>query len=263
MTSVTLIHPQDSVTIPVHQAITKCSLFQKNPTLTVSSYRVQSPVSLSIFREFVSALEGKSVNVTAINFRELNRLSEEFGFTEFSAKLWNFFEASKEGQIGSRLTEVRNAFLRESFEFIVNGSVIESEVAEAAALFPRIREQLSIDGCARKFFVNDNGIESANIRSLELLLSGEMKSKEKCQGLLIGLLGNESFERLFLNYSEEMNLWELMKERRIDLESTDVSVLSLEALPNIASRPEHAHETESTDQAQSRVHRGYQSKKHD
>jgi hypothetical protein len=34
------------------------------------------------------------------------------------------------------------------FEFIVNGSVIESEIGETASLFPRIREQLSVDGSA-------------------------------------------------------------------------------------------------------------------
>jgi hypothetical protein len=65
--------------------------------------------------------------------------------------------------------------------------VIESEIAETASLFPRIREQLSVDGRARKFFfVNDSGIESADIGSLELLLSGEITSKE---GLLIGFFG--------------------------------------------------------------------------
>jgi hypothetical protein len=161
MTSVTLIHPEDSITIPVHQAISKCSLFQNNPTLTVSPYRVQSAVSLSIFREFVSALEGKSVNITAINFGKLKRLCDEFGFTEFSSKLYRFFEGSEcsaEGQLGSLFTRMRSVFLNESFQFIVNGSVIESEIAEAAALFPRIQEQLSVDGCARKFILEDDRI---------------------------------------------------------------------------------------------------------
>jgi hypothetical protein len=142
MTSVTLIHPEDSLTIPVHQAISKCSLFQNNPTLTISPYRVQSSVSLSIFREFISALEGKSVKITAMNFGGLNQLCEEFGFTEFSSKLCRFFEGSEDsekGQMGSLLTRIRSAHLKESFQFIINGSVIESEVAETAALFGKLR----------------------------------------------------------------------------------------------------------------------------
>jgi hypothetical protein len=34
----------------------------------------------------------------------------------------------------------------------MNGTVIEIEIAEAIALFPAVREQLSVDGCGRKFF---------------------------------------------------------------------------------------------------------------
>jgi hypothetical protein len=126
--------------------------------------------------------------------------------------------------------------LNESFEFVVNGRVIESEVSETAALFPRIREQLSVDGCARKFFIHDSRIESTDLRSLELVLSGEMKSEEGCQGCLIGFLGNEIFDRLFLNFSkstEEKNLFELKKKSRINFESMDVSVLSIESLDSL------------------------------
>jgi hypothetical protein len=84
MTLVTLLHPEETFTIPTLQAMTKCSLFQNNPTLTVSPYRIQSSVSLSIFREFLSALEGNSINITDTNFTELQQLCNEFGFTEFS-----------------------------------------------------------------------------------------------------------------------------------------------------------------------------------
>jgi hypothetical protein len=53
---------------------------------------------------------------------------------------------------------------------------------------------------------------------------------------LIGLLGNENVERLFLNCSEsakEKNLTELKKENRIDFDSTNVSVFSIEALDSL------------------------------
>jgi hypothetical protein len=139
MTSVTLLHLEDTVTIPIIQAVTKCSLFENNPILLLSPYRVQSPVSLSIFREFVTALEGQTVNITTTNLSELEQLCEEFGFTEFSVKLSKFClrsDNSQRRQNGIPLSEVRKVFLRESFLFIVNGSEIESEVAESAALFP-------------------------------------------------------------------------------------------------------------------------------
>jgi hypothetical protein len=255
MTSITFIHSEGRVTIPARQAINKCNLFRNNPRRRVSPYRVQSRVSLSIFREFISALEGNSVKITSINFAGLTRLCEEFGFTELSSKLSRFvqqFEASnyseyseyeeeteeteeteefEEPQTKSRFPEVRNRFLKESFQFIVNGSTIESEISIAASLFPRIREQLSVDGCARKFFVNDNRIKSTDIRSLELLLSGEIPSKE---GFLISFFGNDTFDRLFLGKSSQMtNLFELMEENRIDLESFDVSVVSIEMLDSL------------------------------
>jgi hypothetical protein len=155
MTSVTLLHPEETFTIPTLQMMTKCSLFQKNPTLLVSPYRVQSPVSLSIFREFISALEGNVITITDTNLTELQQLCEEFGFSEMGTKLSKFSQPSKDSQRiqnGIPLSRVRNSFLKKSFRFIVNGIVIESDVAEASALFPRIRAQLSVDGCGRKFF---------------------------------------------------------------------------------------------------------------
>jgi hypothetical protein len=51
---------------------------------------VKSSVTLSHFREFVSVLEGKEVEITDTNFTGLQRLCEEFGFSEFAAKLSEF-----------------------------------------------------------------------------------------------------------------------------------------------------------------------------
>jgi tRNA pseudouridine-54 N-methylase len=90
MNSIILIHPEDKVTVPVHQAITKCSFFEKNPAVTISPYRVQFPVSLSLFREFVTALEGKAVNIMDTNLSGLRRLCEELSFSDFAAKLSEF-----------------------------------------------------------------------------------------------------------------------------------------------------------------------------
>jgi hypothetical protein len=90
MALVTLLHPEKMFTIPILQAINKCSLFQNTPTLLVSPYRIQSSVSLSIFQEFLSALEGNPINITDTNFTELDRLCKEFGFSELAAKLSEF-----------------------------------------------------------------------------------------------------------------------------------------------------------------------------
>jgi hypothetical protein len=179
MAFVTLLHPEETFTIPILQAINKCSLFQNNPTLLSSPYQIQSSVSLSIFREFfLSALDGKAINIRDTNFTELQQLCEEFGFTELSAKLSDFrssmdfkvTKADQPGQIRSWFSGVRSAQLSDSIEFIVNGTVIESDILEAASLSPFFREQLSVDGCARKFILNDNRISATDIRSLQLLL---------------------------------------------------------------------------------------------
>jgi hypothetical protein len=176
MAVVTLLHPEETFTIPILQVINKCCLFQSNPRLLISPYRVQSPVSLSIFREFISALEGNAIEITDTNWRELDRLCKEFNFDEFAAKLSKFSQPSENSQgqqLGNSLSRVRSAHLTESFEFVAKGSVIERDVAEAAALFPAVREQLSVDGCARKFFIKDSGIKAADIHSSQLLFSGE------------------------------------------------------------------------------------------
>jgi hypothetical protein len=105
----------------------------------------------------------------------------------------SFFQSSKDSQgrqLGSPspLAGVRNALSSESFQFIANGAVIESFVKEAFALFPAVREQLSVDGCGRKFILKDSGIEAADIRSLQLLLSGESISIGGSQFLLSDFL---------------------------------------------------------------------------
>jgi hypothetical protein len=59
-------------TVPILRVLTKCSLFEKNPT-------VQFSVTLSVLGEFVSQFEWKVVNIKNTNFPGLERLCEEFG----------------------------------------------------------------------------------------------------------------------------------------------------------------------------------------
>jgi hypothetical protein len=236
MSSIPLVHPDATLTVSIFQAIVKCTLFENNPALTISPYRVESPVSLSTFQSFVSALKGDTLKITHANFAELSHLSEEFGFTELIAKLKEFTQPSQSSlppEITETFTRIGSSFLNESFLFIVNGSVIESNLPEAAALSSAVQEQLSVDGYARKFFIKDSEIEASDIHSLQLLLSGESISIGESQGLLSRLLGNVGLERLFLDSLKAdvwMNQSDLMVGSRIDLESTDLSFEVLDSL---------------------------------
>jgi hypothetical protein len=83
------------------------------------------------------------------------------------------------------------------------------------------------------FFVKANEIETADIRSVQILISGESISIGRSQGLLSDFVGNVILEILFLGCSNSeilMNLSELMIERRLELESADFSILSVEPL---------------------------------
>jgi hypothetical protein len=115
MASVTLLHPEETFTIPALQAMMKCSLFQNRPILLASPYRIQSSVSLSTFREFLSALKGNAINITDTNYTELDRLCNEFGFTEVAAKLSEFRPSIdfKEGEAEDANARGRIAVLEE------------------------------------------------------------------------------------------------------------------------------------------------------
>jgi hypothetical protein len=103
-------------------------------------------------------------NITDTNFTERQRLCAEFGLSEFSKKLSmlsQLSEDSQKRQLGNTLSGVQSSHLNESFQIIANGFAIESDSAEAEALFPAVRERLSVDFCARKFFfVKDRDIVS-------------------------------------------------------------------------------------------------------
>jgi hypothetical protein len=87
MASVTLVHPEETLTVSLLQAITKCGLFQTNPALAAIPYALHSSVPLALFRQFVSALAGNPIEVTSANFSGLSRLSDEFGLTDLRSKL--------------------------------------------------------------------------------------------------------------------------------------------------------------------------------
>jgi hypothetical protein len=61
--------------LPIRQV---CMKFQTNPL--PPHYRVLSVVSSEVFEQFLSALNGKMIEVTKTNFKELSALCDEFGF---------------------------------------------------------------------------------------------------------------------------------------------------------------------------------------
>jgi hypothetical protein len=118
-----------------------------------------------------------------------------------------------------------------SFAFVVNGAVIESDVAEAVALSPFVREQLSADACAREFVICESGIESSAIASLQSLLSGAVISVGRSERLLSGHFGNAPLERHFLFCSKAgiaATLSRSVIEKRVDFESADLSFEALD-----------------------------------
>jgi hypothetical protein len=144
MNSISLVHPEETLTVPIVQAMTKCSLFQNNPTLLVSPYRVESSVSLSIFREFVSALKGKPLKIADTNFTELDRLCEEFGFDELSSKLSQFrpflgLKASEDSDTRERMAALE--YKTEQHDFII--AMLQCKIAQLSIDFEGLSGEVS------------------------------------------------------------------------------------------------------------------------
>jgi hypothetical protein len=146
MASVTLLHPEETFKITIVQAVNKCSLFQDRPILLASPYRIESSVSLSTFREFLSALEGNTINITDTNFRELHRLCNEFGFSELAAKLSEFRPSMdfKEGEAEDANARGRIAFLEEKTnQHDHDIAMLQTEVRQLSTDFERLVGEVS------------------------------------------------------------------------------------------------------------------------
>jgi hypothetical protein len=93
--TVSLIHPQQTLQVSAKLLVQKCDLFGDDPTLTTFPYEVRSQVSLTDFRAFISALEGKTVTINNGNIRGLARLCEELHFRELAAQVSQFRESEE------------------------------------------------------------------------------------------------------------------------------------------------------------------------
>jgi hypothetical protein len=110
---------------------------------------------VSVFREFVSALEGTMVKVTNNNFSALSQLCEEFHFRDLAAPLSQFrpsedFKEDTEAQIAVPMTEINDSgtLFADGFKFTSDNAIFECSVGQAMTRSLAVREQLSVDACA-------------------------------------------------------------------------------------------------------------------
>jgi hypothetical protein len=109
-TTITLVHPNESVRISGRLLVQKGNLFADNLALGASPYTLQSPVSLDDFRTFVSPLEGDTVVIRNEDFRGLSQLCEEFRFGDLVAQLARFGEAGNFNGEAVHLLEWRSEY---------------------------------------------------------------------------------------------------------------------------------------------------------
>jgi hypothetical protein len=88
--SVALVHPRERCEVSAAQLILKCTVFKSNLALLSAPYAVKSSVSLEVFREFLSALDGFAVAIGSANFAGLSLLCAEFGFEGLRERLSEF-----------------------------------------------------------------------------------------------------------------------------------------------------------------------------
>jgi hypothetical protein len=90
MSVVALVHPSGTATVSVRRLAGQCTLFAGDPALAAPPYTVRASVPLSLFRDFVAALEGEAIQITNGTVGGLSLLCAEFGFQALTAKLSEF-----------------------------------------------------------------------------------------------------------------------------------------------------------------------------
>jgi hypothetical protein len=82
---VTLVHSQETLQIHAYLLVNKRNLFDGDPGLAALPYHLKCRISVSDWREFVSALDGTPVTISNSNHRGLPQLCDEFGFRDLAA----------------------------------------------------------------------------------------------------------------------------------------------------------------------------------
>jgi hypothetical protein len=229
MAEVVLVHPLALCQVSDQSLLQKCDLFTHDPKLKDSPYTLKSQVSLADFRAFVSALEGTPITITNKNLTGLSRLCDEFHFRDLAAQLLHFRDSDNfneketiedvEAGIPIPITEITHcgALFEDAFTFTATGITFECTVGQAVAVSPMVREQLSTDACASTFTLRD---ERA-VQSVRGLLSGGAASTPRS---LYGLGQQLGIPGLDLEWTGT---------DRVDLDSVEFAVLSVEALDEI------------------------------
>jgi hypothetical protein len=187
--TVILVHPDETIQIPLQILINNCDLFPDNPARVDSPYTLKSQVSLTDFREFVSALKDSAVIIKKDNFRGLSQLCEEFGFGDLSSQLSQFRDSDDlrdemsiertTARIFIAMTEINQSgeFFDDAFGFTAKGCTFQCSVGQAVGLSRAVAEQLSVDACARTFALRD----ARSVHSIRSLLLGDAVSIVRSQ----------------------------------------------------------------------------------
>jgi hypothetical protein len=117
ISSVALVY-SDTVQHPLSGvcALRECSLFGDNLANLATSYKVKSTVSVDIFRQFVSDVQGKPVEIAEANVTEIRELCDEFGFQGLRHKLARFHESPARTTATDTPARARVGVLEEGFE---------------------------------------------------------------------------------------------------------------------------------------------------
>jgi hypothetical protein len=87
---VELVHPCETLKVPIRTLVLKCNLFADDLTLASAPDPVRSAVSVDDLRLFISTLDDKEYVVTNANFGGLSLLCDEFGCISLSQRLSAF-----------------------------------------------------------------------------------------------------------------------------------------------------------------------------
>jgi hypothetical protein len=155
MAKIALVHPRETINISVRTLIRTCDLFGDDPALTASPYHVTSQVSLSVFREFVSVLEGADVTIKNNNFRSLSQLCDEFRFRELAAQLSRFRESGDFNEDAVRLSELEQRMDQRDLEI----EVLRQRVAQLEADGVRPDDQMRLSAVEEQMQQREQEIE--------------------------------------------------------------------------------------------------------
>jgi hypothetical protein len=167
------------------------------------------------------------------NLRGLSQLCDEFHFGALAARLQSFRESDDfKQQMTPEEIDVRtplpkteiahtSALFEGAFAFTNSGKTIECTVGQAVAISPAVRNLISVDACAHTFALRDiNAVDS-----VRCLISGGAVPT----GQSLSELGSQLC-------SPGLEVAEWVGKNRLDLNSTDLSKFSVEALDDVPAR---------------------------